>query len=216
MGGRKTRQKQKELYGFGASNLGKKGHQILGHAYFGLGKLGEAKTCGSKVFLACEHLFGPYHAKTHVASTHMRDLEVESGEFANAETYAVRAMECLQRHGADKEMMIEQAYLLGICRAQQSKFVAAAQDIAVSFVWKKEHLGLANHATIRTGCWHARCLEAFESYGAAVEHYELVVGWNGDVPPIWAEFHDDAKEMLASCRRQAAMLGNIGTLKVSE
>ena len=210
------RQKQKELYGFGASNLGKKGHQILGHAYFGLGKLGEAKTCGSEVFLACEHLFGPYHAKTHVASTHMRDLEVESGEFANAETYAVREMECLQRDGADKETMIEQAYVLGICRAQHGKYTEASQDIAVCFAWKKEHLGLANHATIRTGYWHARCLEAFENYGAAVEHYELVqVGGTSPFQPT-TKFQDDAKERLESCRRQAAMLGSISTLNVSE
>ena len=105
------RQKQKELYGFGASNLGKKGHQILGHAYFGLGKLGEAKTCGSEVFLACEHLFGPYHAKTH---------------------------------------------------------------------------------------------------------YELVqVGGTSPFQPT-TKFQDDAKERLESCRRQAAMLGSISTLNVSE
>jgi tetratricopeptide (TPR) repeat protein len=190
--------------------------QILGDAYFGLGKLGEAKTCRSEVLLACEHLFGPYHGKTHHAVTQMRDVEMESGEFANAETYAVREMECLQREGADKQRMIEQAYVLGICRVQQGKYAEAEQDVAVCFAWKKEHLGLANHATIRTGYWHARCLEAFESYGAAVEHYELVVGWKGDVPPTWTKFQDDAKERLESCRRQAAMHGNIGKLKFSE
>jgi hypothetical protein len=125
-------------------------------------------------------------------------------------------MDCLQREGADERTIIEQAGLLGFCRAQQRKFAEAADDIATLLAWRKEHLGLANFATVKSCYWHAKCLESFGDYTAAVAHYELVVGWKGDIPPSWTQFHNDASERLGSCRSHVSMLDDVGRLKVSE
>jgi hypothetical protein len=190
--------------------------QLLGNAYFGLGKFGDAKDCFSENLVACDLLFGTHHSKTHQAITELRNTAMELGEWSNAETLSARKVDCLQREGADEKTIIEQASILGVCRARQGKFAEAAEDIAALLAWRKEHLGLADFATIRACYWHAKCLESFQNYAAAVAHYELVVEWKGDIPPIWIEFHDDAKERLGSCRSHAAILNDIGRLKVSE